>query len=223
MLSTVLLAAALSIPTTLPARWAHVKIAWVSASVAFSEDGELRGEYFESYQRTVFDRNRQSNSSGKCEIFMGAPIMEIFKPMSTLEDLARESESIVAGEIAGSDTGFFAGMAGTLYAIRVSDWLKTLGHTVEGDVIYMFYPEATIPTKQGTLCAKTFSGLPPPQAGDRVLVFDYLQAFDRERRILHPEADHMLILERDGKLYVPRALQKSIDGAQLDDLIARVR
>jgi hypothetical protein len=193
---------------------------WVSARLALKADGEFRDELFESHAE-LLNKSRAKNA-GRCNEFLGTPPLEDFTPKNSLYALAAYSLTIVKARIVAGDAGFDNGQPGILFALRVDETYKSIGHAAADGTLYLFIGEATIPTAKGYICSKSFSTLPLPAVGDDVIVFCSLILIDDEQRILHIEASQQFVLQHDGRLYLPRAI-KNLAPANIDDLGALIR
>lgn len=210
-----------SLPGIAAARDRAAAPVWVSSELAFDRLGNPRPDYFTKTQQQIISGNQSSNSSGTCTAFLASP-SELFQSMSSMEALVRNSQTIVTGDVIALHAGFFNGFPGTLYAIQVRDRLKSFGHSTSSPRMFLFYPETTIQTPRGNICARVFGDVPAPSVGDRVLVFDYTLALDREQLILDPDGRRQLVIERKGQLHTPAALKATVK-SHIDAIAEQLR
>ena|GEM_PF-2055850 len=200
---------------------------WVPASVAITKTGELRRDIFSRLDLAVIDGNRARNSTG-CTTFIGPSPTEEFIDLSSLDSLIANSLTIMRGQVTASETGFYDGRPGTLYAVRPKPLLKHYGHLGDQSSLHVFIPEGTISTSQGYVCARTFSDIPAPVVGDEVLAFVSLDPIDGKRRILQVDVQKQLVVVHGHQLFHPAAAAVTPDEPRraystLDDLESAIR
>ena len=164
---------------------------------------------------------RQKNSD-RCNIAVGAPVIEDFTPKNSLDTLVGYSLTIIKGRVVAGGAGFDNGTPGTLFALRVDETYKSMRRTATSGPLYFFIAETTIPTTKGVICSKSFSPVPLPAIGDDVIVFCSVEPIDDEQRILYIEASNQFVLQHDGRLYLPR-LTNTPAPASIDDLGSLIR
>jgi hypothetical protein len=192
---------------------------WVSAAEAIDEKGELRPGKLSADRRARFDKHRLANAAGDCKQFMGRP-PETYRPTASLEDLVGNALTIISGDVVATEQGFYAGQAGTLLAVKVTERLKTFGRTGIRDRAFIFVAEARISTSQGAICASTFSKMPLPQVGDRIVVFGYFDPVDREGLVLPADLRQQVIVEHDDRLHLPMTARAGVNNLrELTDVI----
>ena len=79
------------------------------------------------------------------------------------------------------------------------------------DDVFVVYPEATINTADGSLCARYWPSRPAPSVGDRMLVFNYGAAEGIGGHVLHVDASTGIILEHGDEVPLPRNLTADHD------------
>lgn len=194
---------------------------WVAARAAFDTDGEFLQDLFAPYQVKSLNELRQKNSD-RCNTAVGTPPLEDFTPKDSLDALAGYSLTIVKAHVIAGDAGFDNGEPGILFALRVDETYKSIGRAAANGPLYLFIGEATIPTAKGFICSKAFTTLPLPAVGDDVIVFCSVDPNDDELRILYIEASKQLVLQHDGRLYLPRLINTPAP-ANIDGLGALIR
>ncbi|MCU1245793.1 MAG: hypothetical protein JWN02_1703 [Acidobacteria bacterium] len=196
--------------------------AWVAADVAFDARGDLRHDFFPNGAGDALDRNRAENADGRCHFFLGA-VSEGFIHNRTLEELVDDSRAIVAGTLSGSRPGFYANEPGTLYTVTVAAILENDRHTIApSGPLYLFQPQAEIPTPRGLICAHE-PGTELLPIGTRIVAFANMAPIDQESRILQTDQDQQLFVERNATLIPPRAAPSSlIAPATYEELLARI-
>ena len=182
--------------------------AWVSARAAFKSDGELRAELFGRVPLSMLNENRRQNDSD-CRVYLGSPPLDDFAAKDSFEGLVSSALTIIEGRVVSTDPGFLNGVPGILVTLNVSQTYKSFGQLATAGEIHVFVGEAKIPTRSGLICSKTFSKIPPPQPGDKVVAFSSVDTFDAEHRILVVDERKQLVVEREGHLYAPVALSES--------------
>lgn len=196
---------------------------WVSEREAFEPDGSLRKDRFPESVRNDLDRLRALNGTEDCRLFSGSE-PEIFQARDTTDALLRHSRVILAGDVVASEQGFLSGMPGTLYAVKVSRRVKTLPG-FNHHVVHLFVNDARIVTSTGLICARNFSEIPTPKAGDRVLFFSYFDPFDANGTLFSVDLRTQLVVESHGRIARPKSLAdlpSKVDWrALLSDLEAR--
>jgi hypothetical protein len=209
--------------------------AWVAADVAVAPDGTLRedqvGQFIPALRRVALlntaalakeegTADLSAEGGDLCRIFRGPPAYHIIRT-SSLDDLMNHAGVIVSGEILAGRQGFLGGLPGTLYAVAA--------HYLKGEPVretLFFYPHARISTADGMICARApgVSG-PPPQAGDRVLIFFLAKPrVEYGRVILSVAADRELVHESRGAgTHVPASLRSfAADPAPIDAITRAV-
>ena len=215
-------AAAYEIPLVIHAASPAITIPlWVSSRAAFDLDGRLRADQFAENSRRFINQNIAANSSGSCSVFVSAPPMEQFKPKNSLDALVANSLAIIAGEVIDTDTGFYLGTPGTLYAVRVTDVPKSLGRIAHADPLLVFVPEATIRTPKGTICSRTFTSVPAPAIADSILIFSYDDARDVEGRLITVDLHSQLVVQRRQQVFAPAAIPAA--GHSIREIVSMIR
>jgi hypothetical protein len=207
------------VPASIP--WAQTETLplWVSAAEAIDGKGDLRPEKLSADRRARFEKNRLANATGECKQFIGRP-PETYRSTATIDDLVGNALTIVSGDVVAAEQGFYAGEAGTLLALKVTERLKTFGRTGIRDRAFVFIAEARISTQRGTICASTFSQTPTPQVGDRIMVFGYFDPVDREGLVLPADLRQQVIVERGDGLHFPIAAKADVANLrELTDVI----
>jgi hypothetical protein len=134
--------------------------------------------------------------------------------------LAGSASRVLAGRVLAARGGFYLGIPGTLFALSVDQQLKG-SDPARRQVRYFFLSDATIDTPYGPVCARTFSTVPTPALGDRVLLFSTGGFSDREQEVLPFDARKQLVVEHEGAVTQPTAL--GTRGDSFDSLIDAVR
>ena len=208
---------------------------WVSAREAFNSDGELRPELFSGADLSLLNKHLRRNAGSDCIEYLGAPPLEDFTSKDSLDAIISSALTIIEGRVVTTDVGFYNGVPGTLVVLSVGETYKALGRVAAKGPIDLFVGEATIPTRTGSICSKTFSHVPTPRIGDDVVVFASIDPLDVEQRILVVDERTQFIVQRDARVYmgVPTArgccgdfheLGSSIrENQHLHDAPARVR
>jgi hypothetical protein len=173
--------------------------------VAFRANGELRAELFDAVSLRMLNDNRKKNTATDCREALGSPSIEDFAGKDTFDDLVASASTIIAGRVISTDTGFLNGVPGSLISLRVTETYKSFGRTASKGTIHVFVSEATIPTRTGVICSRTFASIPTPGVGDDVLIFASIDPLDAERRILVIDERKQLVLQRLDHVYRPRS------------------
>ncbi|HEX2121196.1 MAG TPA: hypothetical protein VHL59_06080 [Thermoanaerobaculia bacterium] len=172
---------------------------WVSASEALLPNGDLRAELFNSAYLDAIEKNRVVNVE-QCTRFMSR-IIEGVIPVGTIEERVSASYTIVAGEVTAAEEGFYAGMPGTLFALRISSRPKILGHSPRSEFLYFFVGSARIATPYGFICSTAGPGAAVlPAIGDRMVVFAHFPAQDQSRELMYVNPRTAFVIERRGTL-----------------------
>lgn len=171
---------------------------WVSVSEALLPNGDLRAELFNSGYADAIEKNRAVNVE-ECTRFMSR-VMEGVIPRGTIEERVPASYTIVTGEVTDGEEGFYAGMPGTLFALRISSRPKILGHSPRSEFLYFFVGSARMATPYGFICSTPGPGGVVPAIGDRVVVFADFPAQDQKRELMYVNSRWAFIIERGGAL-----------------------
>lgn len=202
--STAAAASALRAPlTALRANSSSSVPIWVSARAAFRADGELRAELFSPVSFSMLNENRRQNSGSDCRVALGAPPLEDHTAKDSFDALVGNALTIIQGTALSSDTGFLNGVPGTLISLHVDDTYKSLGIIAKDGDVHVFIAEATIPTGAGVICSRTFSNIPTPVAGDKVLIFSSINPLDADHRILIVDERKQIVVDRESRVYRP--------------------
>lgn len=206
-------------------RWATAH--WLPASVAVTKTGELRRDLLSRLDLAVIDNNRAKNST-ECTTFIGPTPTDQFVDLGSLDSLVASSLTIVRGRVTASEAGFYYGHTGTLYTLQPKPLLKDYGRLGGQSSLSLFIPEATIPTSQGYICARTFSDVPAPVVGDEVLAFVSLDPADADHRILEVDVHKQLAVAHGHQLFHPAAAAMTREESKraystLDDLESAIR
>jgi hypothetical protein len=176
---------------------------WVSARAAFRPDGELRAEMFAPVPLSMLNENRRQNSGSDCRAALGSPPLNDFASKNSFDALVGSALTILEGRVISTDVGFLNGVPGTLISLEVNETYKSLAHIATKGNIHVFVGEATIPTRKGVICSRTFSNVPTPAIGDNVVVFSSIEPLDSEHRILSVDDRRQLVVHRLGHVYRP--------------------
>lgn len=219
------LSAAPASPARVPARIDSAssetaKPVWVSAAEAVDQAGTLRRELFEPHQLTTIDAALELGpSGGPCTVNLGAPPLDQFVRLDSLEALVRSSGRIIAGTITGAGQGFLRGVPGTLYSIAVND---SVAAQPVPETTYLFLPIARIETGRGSICMTPPANAMSVAVGDRVLLFVHLPS-DGENGVIHVvDPRSQLVAERDGTVHAPTPL-KLPAGRRIEGIMDHVR
>jgi hypothetical protein len=201
--------------------------AWVSAEVAFDLKGNLREEVFAAGSpRSVAGAKEKMRRSGvagtTCEEFYSSPPFELPVSGESVDALAASASDIVVGRVVATKGGFYLGIPGTLFALSVDEQLKG-NDPARRTVRYFFLSDARIETPYGPICARTFSKVPTPSLGDRVLLFSTGGFSDREHDILPFDARKQILIEHEGQLAQPPDLVTPAGDGSFDRLVEAVR
>lgn len=177
---------------------------WVAASSAFGPDGSLQLDLFHPPFSQRLERHRAANVDG-CVSYLTSPSLHL-PATRTVEERVAASYTVVAGEIVEAEEGFFFGVPGRLFALKVSARPKIFGHSQTADRLYIFVAQADIATPRGHFCSTPPPGSVVPQLGDRVVAFAQLPGQDvfREFMVIDPRSG--LIVQRRGALLGATAL-----------------
>lgn len=190
--------------------------AWVAADVAFGADGTLRSDLFaeatrRSVQRYLTNKEarRQAATTAEdrdeCAIRLGRMVAQA-APTATADDLIRYSRAIFSGTVTAIREGFLFGSPGTLVAIDVETWLKN--DATERRSVFLFHPSARIRTPNGTICSAPVIDAPSPSAGDRLMVFAYLQPVGEGVAVYRVEAAKQMVLHGRNMKHTPEAIRE---------------
>jgi len=220
-----------SIPDTISSALPNHKPVWVAADVAFDAHGALRKELFheaatsalESYLSAERSAEKAARNTGDCAQTINGSGPELAVSIDTADDLARNSMAVVRGEIVGARQGFYIGLPGTLFAVRVADRLKNVGGVSNGDTLYVFVDSARIETASGLICAKPFApAASVPTLGDQVVLFAVFDAPDASHSIVPVDLTRTIVVQHDGRLGLPRAF-RTAPVRSIDDVVSTVR
>ena len=171
---------------------------WVDAAEALTAGGDLRPEYFGPGRQQRIQDVRARNIDGCTSFQTVAPSMPWY---GTVEDRVSKAFTVVSGEITSARTGFYAGVPGTLFAVRVTARPKMFGHSAVAKSLYAFVVDADISTPLGHICAAQGAGdAVTPAVGDRVILFAHLPAPDEARQLVKVEPRFGLVIERGNTL-----------------------
>jgi|GEM_PF-2951632 len=162
MLAILIFLASMVIPDTIASALPNAKPVWVSAEVAFNDKGDLRKDLFNDQDIQSLAFLRAQKKSDGCAVYIGGSCMEIRH--------AIDATSLVQADVVGARQGFYAGLPGTLFAIRVVD-----------RTFYVFVNTARIETPKGMICAETKN---TPSIGDRIELYAIFDAPDAARSII---------------------------------------
>lgn len=184
---------------------------WVAASAALRADGSLRSELFlEPFARRL-ERHRAVNVD-RCVSYLTAASLHL-PPAATVEERAAASHAVVAGEIVAFDEGFFFGVPGRLFALRVTARPKSFGHAPAAPTLYLFAAQADLATPRGHFCSAPAPGSVLPRVGDRVVAFAQLPSRDALGEVLVVDLRSGLLVQRGDELLGPAMLR---DGKAAD-------
>lgn len=218
------------IPDTIASAFPGAKPVWIAANVAVDTNGEIRSDAFETgeiaaiqnHVRVFRGKNRAAANADCIETLNGTG-PELAVALATPDDLARNSLAIIEGDVVAGRQGFYLGLPGTLYAIRVADRLKDVGGVSSGSVVYLFVDEARIATAAGFLCAKPFAPADLiPHVGDKVLVFAVFDTADATHSILPADLNRTVVVQHGSHLAVPKSLQV-LSPHTLKDVVFAIR
>lgn len=142
-------------------------------------------------------------------------------PSATLADLESYSQSIIRGKVRRIELGFGFGIPSSLLTVEVSEVIK--GPAPESP-FYIEYPIAHFRIGPFHFCNgnRGFE----PNAGDEVLLFDYVGPIDRDDVLYAPRFDQIFFQGQSGVLVLPPQLKNAPDletVRALDDIVERVR
>jgi hypothetical protein len=215
------------VPDTLASSVPGAAPAWVSAEAAFDRKGNLREELFaaggpRSIARAK-EKMRQSGAAGTtCQEFYSSPPFGLPVSGESVDALAASASNIVVGKVVATKGGFYLGIPGTLFALSVDEQLKGKD-PARRTVRYFFLSDATIDTPYGPICARTFSKVPTPSLGDRVLLFSTGGFSDREQDVLPFDSRKQILIEHEGSVAQPPALLTPAGDGSFDRLVEAVR
>ena len=193
---------------------------WVSESVAFDSEGNLRSDLFSPHIRTRLDELRKVNGN-ECLRFAAAPSIDHFLPTDSLAALAAHSLYVVAGEVVSSEKGFYAGNPGTLFHVRVSHHVKRPSPS-SIPTAFLFVGDGRIDTARGAICAMTPLHSIVPRVGDRVMFFAYQSPRDVENNIFLAEPHQQIVVQEGDRLHLPRALSRADGVNNIENVIEHV-
>jgi hypothetical protein len=196
------------------------RMLWVAETAAFDELGELRAEFFSEGMREGLDRQRTLNGNAECRRFSGRTPDNFF-PTDSVEALERHARLVVAGEVTAGTQGFFGGTPGTLFAIRVTDDIKSERDDTRDGFVYLFMEDARISTPKGLICARSFAKLPLVR-GAKVLFFSNYPPFDSAGMIHQIDPKSQLIVSSNGEVDIPPAIGRE-GHRTFDEVLNRVR
>lgn len=191
---------------------------WVSAERAVEAEGNLRSDVIEparvaELRRRLMEREKKPQGS-KIDAEAEDPcdtttsyIPEQFSATASTSDLVGNSQYIFSASVAAVGQGFYFGTPGSLLALDVKQRLKYEKRDALEQPVYIFFPQATIETAQGTICARPWPRMSMPAVGDQILIFAYSRPFGLNAGVFELRPDKQLLFEgRDGA-YVPEALR----------------
>ncbi len=204
---------------------------WIPAADAFTPTGELRPDLFVPGYAAMLARHLKANSTG-CEQFIVQNLFDESLGRAPLDPLVSASLLILRGRLSHAEAGFYLDLPGTLFTLVPSEVLKIDPRVAARSTFFIFIPEATIQTPIGFICSKargTARGKnPAPVVGDEVLLFVSLPPINTARDILRVDTETQVVVNRDGRILAPAALERSPDGAtkpfaSLDDLASEIK
>jgi hypothetical protein len=203
-----------TIPNVVASSLPKAKPLWVSADAAFSGEGDLRRDRFDDYVISMLNAHRDSErkaelsagQSSRCLITLNSSGIERVADDHTPDDLARNAHTVIKGTVAASRPGFYLGQPGTLYAVRVSEFLKTTASSPRR-VVFIFAETARIETASGAFCASSTSAT--PAIGDRVLLFALYDSPDATQAITPVDYRRTIVIEHGSALHLPEAFSQT--------------
>jgi len=192
----------------------HATPVWLSSDAAFDQNGELRPDLFSDVERSIINANREQNGGGQCVTFLSGRPLEDYRQADSVDSLTANALSIINGVIVARSTGFYNGVPGTLLAVRVTEAIKAFSALTSHDTVFLFFPEATIPTQRGLICSRAFAPVPLPELGDGIIAFATLDPIDAQQRFVEVDPHTQLIVAHHGKLSEPAATKMRADGTR---------
>ena len=226
--------ARLGIPDVIENERADAVPVWVSAEVAIAAEGTLRTDVIESAKAEELKRRlelRKEPRTGiegvaaeaeECDTITSYSPAQ-YSSAGSASDLVQNSRYIFSASVANLRQGFYFGTPGTLIALDPEEWLKRETENVDERPLYVFFPQATIKTPRGTICARPWPRVPMPAIGDEVLIFAYSPPIGRDARVFELRPDKQMSFEGRSGAYVPEALRQVHRSSDLATIIDSIR
>lgn len=218
------------VPAADPSRGAP---AWVAESAAVGPGG-LNRDFFEPHELRSLQvsleaareeaARRGMDPNASCAIWSTTTIDWMNpRPNHTLQALVTHARAIYSGRVVGARQGFLSGRTGTLLEVEVDRSHRNPAGVSTPARILVFYQYARIEVEGTLLCSQPERGDPPPEIGDRALVFAYRNtpsgsASDLSSDSILVPDDEELLFQRGGVLSLPRGVKDLPAGLTFDDL-----
>lgn len=214
-------------------------LAWVAADIAVAQSGELRKDVLKGRAVTLLEHEAALLRQSAARNLLEAPTSTSREPSATdcglvlvppqngaaadsPEELVSQSPTIVEGRIEAIREGFYHGYPGSMLRLGAT-YLK--GSPPQKGT-FVFYPSARIKVGGSFLCATPPPNYPPPQVGDKLLVFTHGQKspiYDGSAVLWPVVPKEVLYVESDGRTIGPDALRSLAgDGQQTVERIRTV-
>lgn len=142
-------------------------------------------------------------------------------PSTTLADLESYSQSIIRGKVRMIELGFGFGIPSSLMTVEVSEVIKG---PAPKSPFYIEYPIAHFRIGPFHFCNGN-QGF-EPNAGDEVLLFDYVGSIDRDDVLYAPRFDQIFFQRQNGSLLLPSELKNTPElkaVSTLDEVVQHLR
>jgi hypothetical protein len=193
---------------------------WVSEEMALDAHGNLKVDLFHRHRIKRFLGLSGAVDSEGCTITVARPALEQAVDGRSIDSLARSSRRIIRGEVVASGEGFFVGIPGTLYAVRVDD---VISDEFTAPVVYLFLGVARIELANATICSTLWKDSLQPAVGDKLVAFVHFKASDSDGKIFEIHPQKQLFLQRGDEIRRPSSLTSLAEGARLADVMGIAR
>ena len=156
---------------------------------------------------TLSNPRFSSIAEAECQSFTLTVDERFPKPHEKFSDLLGHSDSIFSGRIAAVTQGFLFGQPATLLKVEVLKELRQSPELPTTPYRYVYYPFAAFQIRGEPFCSRTPVSPHRPQAGERILVFNYFPTVDLEQRLVHTVRTGLFFEDAGGALVVPPPLK----------------
>lgn len=205
--------------------------AWVAADALLTEDGGLSIEDLPTGSALLLQQALEAaQESGADCIELGPTYTDLRQGVvipHDLDDLTANSLAILRGTVTARGGGFFAGRAGLLLEVEVSETLKRSERFWHGDRVWVYYPVGEFRLGEARICKSDPRWPAPPEVGDPILLFPQAAPYDNAGLTILPDSDGFeVLLEQGDGVFVPQRLANDgrvVGARSLDEIAAAVR
>lgn len=200
------------IPSILYANWDYIDKAyptWVSLEAAFTSSGELVEEVFHPHLlRQVQEILKTPTDPKRGCVPIGPVYTSWVNPpdRSSLTKAARQSETVLRGQVLAAAPGFDRGTAGQLFLVHPEEVME--GGSVPSRVLF-FMPVGEFQIGERSYCKEDYRFPEPPQVGDEVLLLIPERTGPEEEFLDLQYETSLVVLPEVGGVRVPEIFSKS--------------